>query len=106
VLPTGFACALQRAPSSAIGAALQALTLLIEQRLVIDVANFRGSAALKVLPPLCPLAISSADFSHAAELIDRARLATGEWIDAGGPSLPDPARFLSLHHDDSAVVPL
>jgi NTE family protein len=100
VLPTGFACALTRPPSSAIGAALQALTLLIEQRLVIDVAHFTAHADLKVLPPLCPLAVSSADFSRAGELIERARLATGDWIDSGGPALPDPERFLSLHHDE------
>lgn len=98
VLPAGFACALQRPPSTAIGAALQALSLLIEQRLVIDVARFDEDATLKVLPPLCPLAISSADFNHAGELIDRAHAATGEWLDSGGPSLPAPERFLSLHH--------
>lgn len=99
VLPAGFACALQRAPASALGAAVQALTLLIEQRLVIDVAQFAGNAQLKVLPPLCPLAVSSVDFSHAAELIERAHAATGDWLDSGGPALPAPERFLSLHHD-------
>lgn len=98
VLPAGFACALQKPPTSAVATAVQALTLLIEQRLVIDVAQFTGHAEIKVLPPLCPLAVSSADFSHAAELIDRAHHATGDWIDAGGPSLPAPARFLSMHH--------
>ena len=98
VLPTGFACALERPPSSALSVAVQALTLLIEQRLVIDVAQFEGRAEIKVLPPLCPLAVSSADFGHAAELIERARVATGKWIDSGGPSLPAPERFLSLHH--------
>ncbi len=98
VLPAGFACALDRAPASALGTALQALTLLIEQRLVMEVAQFGESARLKVLPPLCPLAVSSADFSHGAELITRARARTGEWLDSGGPSLPAPARFLSLHH--------
>lgn len=98
VLPAGFACALQKPPTSALAAAVQALTLLIEQRLVIDVAQFAGHAQIKVLPPLCPLALSSADFSHAAELIERAHNATGRWIDAGGPSLPAPTRFLSMHH--------
>jgi len=98
VLPAGFACALQRPPTSALAAAVQALTLLIEQRLVMDVAQFAGHAQIKVLPPLCPLAVSSADFSHAAELIQRAHDATGRWIDSGGPSLPAPQRFLSLHH--------
>lgn len=102
VLPAGFACALQQAPASAIGAALQALTLLIEQRLIVDVAHFAGDAKLVVLPPLCPLAVSSADFTHAATLIDRARVATGAWLDSGGPDLPEPERFLSLHHDIAA----
>jgi NTE family protein len=99
VLPAGFACALHRAPSSALGTAMQALTLLIEQRLVMEVTQFEGDASLKVLPSLCPLAVSSVDFGHAAELISRARECTGRWLDSGGPSLPAPARFLSLHHD-------
>ena len=98
ILPTGFACALQRPPTSALAVAVQALTLLIEQRLVMEVAQFAGHAQVKVLPPLCPLAVSSVDFSRAAELIERARDATGRWIDSGGPSLPAPQRFLSLHH--------
>ncbi len=104
VLPAGFSCALEQPPGSALGAAVQALTLLIEQRLVIDVARFAGDAELKVLPPLCPLAISSADFSHAGELIARARAATADWLDSGGPDLPAPERFLSLHHDRSRAV--
>ena len=104
VLPTGFACALERPPTSALGTAMQALTLLIEQRLVMEIAQFEGDAALKVLPPLCPLAVSSIDFSQAAELITRSRDATGRWLDSGGPSLPAPARFLSLHHHSDAAA--
>jgi len=100
ILPAGFACALERPPGTALGTAMQALTLLIEQRLIIDVAQFAGPGAIKVLPPLCPVAVSATDFGHAAELIDRARTATGAWIDSGGPSLAAPSRFLSLHHHD------
>jgi len=99
VLPAGFACALEQPPTTALATAMQALTLLIEQRLVIEVAHFTERARIKVLPPLCPLAVSSIDFSHAGELIERARRATGAWIDSGGPTLPAPERFLSLHHD-------
>jgi NTE family protein len=68
----------------------------------MEVSQFTG-AALKVLPPLCPLAVSSVDFSQAAELISRARACTGNWLDSGGPSLPAPARFLSLHDHHAAV---
>lgn len=99
VIPTGFACALERAPKSMLGAALHALTLLIEQRLILEVAHFAGLVDLTVLPPLCPLSVSSTDFRHGAELIERAHRATTEWLDAGGPALPRPHRFLSLHHD-------
>jgi NTE family protein len=97
VLPAGFACALKRPPASALGIAVQALTLLIEQRLVIEVAQFSRHAGIKVIPPLCPLTVSSVDFSHAGELIERAHHATARWIDEGGPLFPNPERFLSLH---------
>src|SRR5581483_10094168 len=99
VLPTGFACALEHPPTNALGVAMQALTLLVEQRLVIDVAQFRGRAKIKVLPPVCPLAVSPTDFTQAGALIERSHRATAEWIDSGGPELPGPERFLSLHHD-------
>jgi NTE family protein len=98
VLPAGFACALPRPPSTALGTVVQALTLLIEQRLISDVARFDGSTKIKVLPPLCPLAVSAIDFGHGADLIDRARASTGEWLDSDGPALPSQERFLSLHH--------
>ena len=97
LLQTGFPCALVAAPTTAVGVALQALTLLSQQQLIGVVAPYNGPAKLKVLPPLCPLKVSAADFSHADELIARARTATGSWIDAGGPDLPTPQRFLSMH---------
>ena len=104
VLPAGFACALQHPPRTALATAVQALSLLIEQRLIIDVADFDGDAALRVLPPLCPLEVSSADFGHAAQLIARAHRATAAWLDSGGTSLPAPERFLSLHHHRRATL--
>ena len=73
VLPTGYACHLHTAPSSALGMGLHALTLLIQQRLIIEIRAFRDRARLVVLPPPCPLDVTPADFSHAGELIERAR---------------------------------
>jgi NTE family protein len=98
VLPAGFACALKEPPATALASAVQALTLLIEQRLISDVARFAEHARIKVLPPLCPLTVSATDFSHAGELIERARESSGHWIDSDGPALPAQERFLSLHH--------
>jgi NTE family protein len=105
VLPAGFACALQDAPQSALAIAVQALTLLIQQRLVMEAHHLAGSVDLKVLPPLCPLAVSSSDFGHARELISRATAASARWIDSGGTDLPGPARFLSLHDHRESTVP-
>jgi NTE family protein len=98
VLPAGYPCALACPPQSALGVAIQALTLLIEQRLIAEVARYGGAATVKVLPPLCPLRISAADFSHGAELVNRGRRASATWLDEGGVDLPQPERFLSLHH--------
>lgn len=97
VLPTGFACALDDPPTSPLASAVQALTLLIQQRLIVEVGLLASQADIRVLPPLCPLAVSSADFDHTGELIDRARAATGQWLDGGGTGRSHPERFLSLH---------
>ncbi|HWL35649.1 MAG TPA: patatin-like phospholipase family protein [Frankiaceae bacterium] len=97
VLPSGYACALEHAPRTALGSAVQSMALLVEQRLVRDVSHFADRADVRVLPPLCPLAVSSADFRHAGALITRARTSTKRWLDAGGPSLPHQERFLSMH---------
>ncbi len=99
VLPTGAPCALPRPPRSAVGVALHSLTLLIAQRLTNEVASLGdGAVEVKLLPPLCPLAISAADFRHAAQLIGRARRSSLEWIESGAIDLPAPERFLGLHH--------
>jgi NTE family protein len=97
VLPTGYACALEEPPATPLASALHAITLLIEQRLILEVAHFAEHADIRVLPPLCPLSVSSTDFRYGAQLVERARAATGKWLDEGGPRLAHPERFLSLH---------
>ena len=69
VLPTGFACALTSPPGSALGMALHALTVLVEQRLINDLELYEQSAEIVVLPPPCPLTVVPVDFSHTDELI-------------------------------------
>lgn len=64
----------------------------------MEVAHFSDVVRIRLLPPLCPLAVSAIDFGHAGELIERACIATGRWLESGGPDLPAPERFLSLHH--------
>ncbi|SRR6266581_75421 len=86
VLPTGFACALEAAPSGAIGCALHAITLLIAHQLARDLERYREMAEIIAVPPLCPLSVSPYDFSQAGELIERAAEQTHRWLDGGGLS--------------------
>ena len=98
VLPTGMACALDAPPRGMVAVALHALTLLIARQLVSDVERLRDRAQVVVVPPLCPLAVSSYEFSHGGDLIDRAAESTARWLDSGGlrnPGLPGP---LQPHH--------
>jgi NTE family protein len=81
VLSTGYACNLAAPPSSALAMTLHALSLLIDQRLIRDVQHFQGSIDLRVIPPLCPLTVSPADFSQARSLMDRSYEAARTWID-------------------------
>jgi NTE family protein len=61
-----------------------ALTLLIARQLVNGLENLGPENAYFVVPPLCPLMGSPYDFSRTAELIERARESTDDWIAAGG----------------------
>jgi NTE family protein len=97
VLPAGYPCALLTPPRSALGVAVQALTLLIEQRLIGEVAGYDAEVNIHVLPPLCPLAVSAIDFGCARLLIDRSERDSREWLGKGMDLLPAQERFLSLH---------
>ncbi|HLN09537.1 MAG TPA: patatin-like phospholipase family protein [Xanthobacteraceae bacterium] len=84
VLPTGYACALQRPPRGAIGCALHALTLLIARQLLHELSRLPPDVEFHVAPPLCPLLISPYDFSATADLISRSAASTQAWIADGG----------------------
>ncbi len=99
VLPTGYPCDLERAPRSALGMVLQAVTVLVQDRLIVDVARYQDEVELHVLPPLCPLTVSPIDFGHTAELIDRARRSTAAWLAEDHPG--DQTAWLGFHaHPD------
>jgi NTE family protein len=84
VLPTGFACTLERPPRGAIANALHGVTLMIARQLVTEVERYRDRAEIVTVPPLCPLSVSPYDFSHTGELIERAALQTRGWLERGG----------------------
>ncbi len=101
VLPTGYACDLAEPPRSALGIMLQAISLLVQQRLILEVRDLQREVDLRVLPPLCPLAVSPADFSHSTELIDRAYEAAHRWLgDESANAARDQTRDLGFHRHD------
>jgi NTE family protein len=97
LLPGGTSCALESAPRHPVVAALHAITLLLQQRALVETRVFARDLDLRVIPPLCPLGVSSADFSRARYLIRRAYESASRWLDAGADTLPAQEQFLSLH---------
>lgn len=97
ILPTGYACALARPPRGALDVALQAVTLMVHQRLSNDVVRYQDEVDLHVIPPLCPLDVSPIDFSRTEELIERGRESTLGWLASSGRSGPRQADVLRLH---------
>ncbi len=105
LLPTGYACALNHAPTSALGAAVHALSLLLQRQVLLEVAYLADRVDLHVLPPPCPLSVPPLDFDHAGELIDRGYETTSSWLAKGGDRLPRPERFLAFHHHEREQLP-
>src|SRR5262249_59188148 len=100
ILPTGYAGDLPTAPRSALGMGLHALTLLTQQRLIIEIRVFQDRARLVVLPPPCPLDVTPADFSHARNLIERARRDARAFLAAipiGRSAVPPVMRGMHAH---------
>jgi NTE family protein len=85
VLPAGYACGLRKPPAGALGMAVHALTLVLNQKLIESLESCSENARVKVVPPLCPVTISPIDFAHASELIGRARESTTRWLSQGEP---------------------
>jgi NTE family protein len=104
VLPTGYPCALPAPPRTLLGVALHSFTLLLHQRLLSEAAALTREATVRVLPPLCPLAVSAADFGHAAELTDRGRATTARWLASGAPDAPHQADNLALHDHEIVLA--
>lgn len=84
VMPCGFTCVGKAVPQHPIGRAMHAITLLGARQLRQDFTHYSEKAQLRLVPPLCPLAQSSYDYSNGAALIAAARDSTRAWLDAGG----------------------
>jgi len=84
VLPTGFACDPDRAPSGALASALHAITLLTAGQLVAELERIKPPTEYHILPTACPLGVSPFDFTRSSELIEQAYRKTLCWIAQGG----------------------
>jgi NTE family protein len=96
VMPSGGACGIEEIPESALGMAMHAIVLAISQRIAFDIERYEHRVDLRVVPPLCPLTISPTDFSHGAELIERAHNQTEQWLRQKTPSTGQ-SQLLSVH---------
>lgn len=101
VLATGYSCALHRPPRGPLAIATHALSMLIHHQVVADITRVPDYIYLIVLPPPCPLKIQSTDFTHAAELIERAHadtLAFLPYLDQHRHLVPAPMRRPAHEH--------
>ncbi len=90
VLPCGYACALDKPPKGALGMALQAVSLLVQQRLRIDAERYAGSCDLRIAPVLCPVRIPPTDFSKAGQMIADSDALTTAWLSNRAVAMADP----------------
>lgn len=99
IVPCGFTCVQSAVPRHAIGRAMHAITLLGARQLRTDSSQYAERAQLRLVPPLCPLAYSSYDYSHGAALVAAARESTRMWIDGGGLERQEfPHQLMSHSH--------
>jgi NTE family protein len=85
VLSTGYSCGLPAPPKGAVAMAMHGLALLLQQRFLAETASREYPVPVHLIPPPCPITVTPMDFSESAELIDRARRGTTQWIANGQP---------------------
>ncbi len=95
VLPCGYACSLSKPPVGTLGIALQAVSLLIQNRLLVDFERYSTVTDLRMVPTLCPLNIAPTDFSQGRRLVEESDALTTAWL--GDPSV---GQRPGLHHHD------
>lgn len=86
VLPCGYACAMSTQPRGALGIALQAISVLVQQRLAIDIRRYAGDHDIRIVPSPCPVNVMPTDFSQSPRLMRDAYETTRTWLDEGRPA--------------------
>ena len=101
VLATGLSCALEKPPRGAVALALHAVNLLVMHQLLSDIEHFSSRAEIIVVPPLCPVTVSSYDFSQTADLVHRAEAKTRLWLQQKGLQRVGAPDELSPHEHET-----
>ena len=97
VVPCGFTCVGGAVPRRALGRAMHAINLVGARQLRRDFDEYSARVRVRLVPPLCPLAQSSYDYSHGARLISAARQSTRRWLDEGGLENDEYPHQLLIH---------
>lgn len=84
LLPTAFACPHAAPPRGIFASAFHAMDLFVMQQLTQDTERYAKDVQIITIPPICPLAASPYDFSHASALMDMAARSTECWLERGG----------------------
>lgn len=101
VLPTGYACSLKPRPRGAVSLAMNALNHLVARQLALDIERYADQVEIIVVPSLCPLDVSSYDYSQCEFLIERAADQTRQWLREDGPVRRETASANHIHlHED------
>jgi len=95
VLSTGYACGLDTEPAGALEMMLHSIALMLQQQLTSEIADVGRDVDLRVLPHLCPLAVAPIDFSHSAELTERAHEVAATSLDHD--TWPTAVEALAVH---------
>ena len=100
VLPAGYACALEKQPKAPIAVVLNALNQILCRALAVDIERFSRDLEIAVIPPVCPLGVTSTDFSQTPELMERGEAQAQTWLDAGALSTQESPEMLLPHDHD------
>lgn len=98
VLDAGYACHLTEPPRHAAARMLHATGVLIRRQVEYQVNAAAERVPVVALPALCPLRTSPLDFTHAAELVDKAYDASKAFL--AGLDVDGVGLYGQMHHHE------
>jgi NTE family protein len=97
VLPTGYTCDRKKTPQNLIEMALTSSKYATHRKLGTDLLLYKDKVILRMIPSLCPLNVSSHDFSQTKTLIERSYQQTKTWLAIGSLESETSPKFMKFH---------